>query len=160
MREFTHFNKQGRARMVDISGKKETERTAKARSSIFLSETVYEKITKQDVEKGDVLSVAQVAGIMAAKNTSQMIPMCHPLQLKSTDISFIWERHNKDYELIIDVLVKTKGRTGVEMEALTAASITALTVYDMCKSFGKDMIIGETYLLEKTGGKSGDYLRS
>lgn len=159
MSEFTHINEQGRARMVDISGKKITERTAWARSSIFVNENIYKAITSDEVKKGDVLSVAQVAGIMAAKNTDQIIPMCHPLQLRGVDISFTWNLAEDQYELIIESFVKTKGSTGVEMEALTAASVTALTVYDMCKSFDKGMTIGKTYLLEKTGGKSGDFSR-
>lgn len=159
MAEFTHFNEQGRARMVDISDKKETERIAQARSSIFVTKKIYEAITSQTVKKGDVLSVSQIAGIMAAKNTSQIIPMCHPLQLKGVDITFEWKVEEDQYELIIYAFVKTKGSTGVEMEALTAASVTALTIYDMCKSFDKGMVIGKTYLVEKKGGKSGDYRR-
>lgn len=157
MGEFTHFNKQGRAKMVDISEKHETERTAVASSSIIVTKEIYEKINSNAIEKGDVLAVAQVAGIMAAKNTSDWIPMCHPLQLKGIDISFDWELEDERYELQIQAFVKTKGSTGVEMEALTAASATALTIYDMCKAIDKGMVIGQTYLLSKKGGKSGDY---
>ncbi|MFD2046468.1 cyclic pyranopterin monophosphate synthase MoaC [Ornithinibacillus salinisoli] len=157
MSEFTHFNAQGRAQMVDISEKKETERLAVARSSVFVTEEIYKKITDRSIEKGDVLAVAQVAGIMAAKKTSDWIPMCHPLALKGIDIAFHWNTDDKMYELEIQVAVKTKGSTGVEMEALTAASATALTIYDMCKAIDKGMVIGNTYLLEKTGGKSGDF---
>ncbi|PAV27681.1 cyclic pyranopterin monophosphate synthase MoaC [Virgibacillus profundi] len=160
MSDFTHFNEQGRARMVDISEKNESERTALARSSVKVTEEIYEKITGNEIKKGDVLAVAQVAGIMAAKKTSDWIPMCHPLQLKGIDISFEWMVENNTYELQIEAFVKTKGSTGVEMEALTAASATALTIYDMCKAIDKGMIIGQTYLLEKKGGKSGDYYRS
>jgi cyclic pyranopterin phosphate synthase len=159
MSDFTHFNEQGRARMVDISDKKETERTASARSSVHVNEEIYTKVTGNKIEKGDVLAVAQIAGVMAAKKTSDWIPMCHPLQLKGIDISFNWAITGRDYELQIEALVKTKGSTGVEMEALTAASAAALTVYDMCKAIDKGMVIGKTYLLEKSGGKSGDYLR-
>ncbi|WP_404451223.1 cyclic pyranopterin monophosphate synthase MoaC [Virgibacillus necropolis] len=159
MADFTHFNQQGRAKMVDISEKKETERIAIARSSIVVTKEIYIKIVDQGIEKGDVLAVAQVAGIMAAKKTSDWIPMCHPLQLKGINISFDWNLSNNKYELIIEVFVKTKGSTGVEMEALTAASATALTVYDMCKAIDKGMVIGQTYLIEKKGGKSGDYTR-
>ena len=159
MSNFTHFNQQGRAKMVDISEKKDTERTARARSSIFVIEEIYIKVMEKEIAKGDVLAVAQVAGIMAAKKTSDWIPMCHPLQLKGIDISFDWNLANHNYELIIEVFVKTKGSTGVEMEALTAASATALTVYDMCKALDKGMVIGNTYLIQKKGGKSGDYLR-
>ncbi|MUV38521.1 Cyclic pyranopterin monophosphate synthase [Lentibacillus sp. JNUCC-1] len=159
MSEFTHFNEQGRARMVDIGDKSATERTAAARTSILVDQTIYEKITAGEVDKGDVLSVAQVAGIMAAKQTSSWIPMCHPLSLKAVDISFEWNLDGDEYELEIEAFVKTKGATGVEMEALTAASATALTVYDMAKALDKGMIIGPTYLFTKTGGKSGDFKR-
>ncbi|ALX50618.1 cyclic pyranopterin monophosphate synthase MoaC [Lentibacillus amyloliquefaciens] len=159
MSDFTHFNEQGRARMVDISEKSETERTASAVTSIHVTEEIYDNISANTMKKGDVLAVAQVAGIMAAKNTSQWIPMCHPLQLKGTDISFEWNIDDNHYELQIEASVKTKGSTGVEMEALTAASATALTVYDMCKALDKGMVIGETYLVSKTGGKSGNYKR-
>ncbi|WP_430788596.1 cyclic pyranopterin monophosphate synthase MoaC [Virgibacillus flavescens] len=160
MTDFTHFNQQGRAKMVDISEKAATERSAIARSSVFVTEEIYTKIVDQDIEKGDVLAVAQVAGIMAAKNTSDWIPMCHPLQLKGINITFDWNITDNTYELLIDAFVKTKGSTGVEMEALTAASATALTVYDMCKALDKGMVIGQIYLMEKKGGKSGDYTRS
>lgn len=160
MSKFTHFNKQGRARMVDISDKDTTERSAIARSSIFVTKKIYESIINATAKKGDVLGVAQIAGIMAAKNTPDIIPMCHPLQLKGIDITFDWNVDSDTYELLIEAFVKTKGSTGVEMEALTAASATALTVYDMCKAMDKGMVIGQTYLIEKKGGKSGDYHRS
>lgn len=159
MADFSHFNEQGRAKMVDISNKQLTTRTAEATTSVIVTKEIYEKITNRKVDKGDVLAVAQVAGIMAAKNTSQWIPMCHPLQLSGVNIKFEWEQINEQFELHIFVTVKTKGATGVEMEALTAASATALTVYDMCKSIDKGIVIGNTYLLSKTGGKSGDYIR-
>lgn len=159
MVDFTHFNDQGRAKMVDISDKSSTERTAVALSSIHVTETIYDKITTQNVAKGDVLSVAQVAGIMAAKKTSEWIPMCHPLSLKAIDITFDWHIEGDTHQLKIQAFVKTKGSTGVEMEALTAASATALTIYDMCKAIDKGMVIGETYLQEKKGGKSGNFHR-
>lgn len=159
MVDFTHFNEQGRAKMVDISEKSETERTATAISSVQVTKEIYQKITTNKINKGDVLSVAQVAGIMAAKKTSDWIPMCHPLQLKGIDISFDWKIDNDTYVLQIEAFVKTKGSTGVEMEALTAASATALTIYDMCKAIDKGMVIGQTYVLSKKGGKSGDYYR-
>lgn len=159
MAEFTHFNQQGRAQMVDISKKEETTRTARARSSVIVNKEIYQSIIDNKMKKGDVLAVAQVAGIMAAKKTSDWIPMCHPLQLKGVDITFDWKISQEEQELIIDVQVKTKGNTGVEMEALTAASATALTVYDMCKAVDKGMIIGQTFLMEKTGGKNGDFQR-
>ncbi|MBM7094771.1 MULTISPECIES: cyclic pyranopterin monophosphate synthase MoaC [Alteribacter] len=158
MGSFTHFNEQGRAKMVDISEKKETVRTAAARSGVIVNKEIYEGIREGTMKKGDVLAVAQVAGVMAAKNTSQWIPMCHPLSLSGVDIRFDWDTEEA-YKLLIEVHVKTKGSTGVEMEALTSASATALTVYDMCKALGKDMVIMPTYLLEKTGGKNGDFKR-
>ncbi|MDQ0232854.1 cyclic pyranopterin monophosphate synthase MoaC [Metabacillus malikii] len=159
MSEFTHFNEQGRAKMVDISEKDTTVRTARAKTSIEVGKEVYEKILNYEIGKGDVLSVAQVAGIMAAKQTSQVIPMCHPIPIKGVDIEFEWKTNDANYVLHIFSTVKTKGSTGVEMEALTAASITALTVYDMCKAIDKGMVIGPTYLKSKTGGKNGDYFR-
>lgn len=156
---FTHFNEQGRAKMVDITHKEDTVRIAVARTSVTVNEEIYEKMTNNAIEKGDVLAVAQVAGVMAAKKTADLIPMCHPLMLKGIDIAFAWEKEAEAYKLVITVTVKTKGSTGVEMEALTAASVCALTVYDMCKSLDKGMTIGPTYLVEKTGGKSGHYRR-
>lgn len=160
MSDFTHFNEQGRARMVDISNKSESVRTAEACSSVTVNEEIYRKINENKIEKGDVLSVAQVAGIMAAKKTSDWIPMCHPLQLSGVDLSFEWEEESDKFRLHIKGQVKTKGFTGVEMEALTAVSAAALTIYDMCKALDKGMVIGATYLEEKTGGKSGDYHRN
>ena len=146
--------------MVDITNKQETSRRAVARTSVVMGKEVYENITQLKNKKGDVLAVAQVAGIMGAKQTSSVIPMCHPIPITGVDLSFRWEQNeNKQYELIIEVEVKTKGSTGVEMEALTAVSITALTVYDMCKAVDKAMVIGPTYLLEKSGGTSGDFNR-
>lgn len=160
MSSFTHFNEQGHAKMVDISNKKVTVRTAIARSSVIVTRDIYDKIVSNEIGKGDVLAVAQIAGIMAAKRTSDIIPMCHPLLLKGVDVSFDWHIEDDQHRLLIEVKVKTEGSTGVEMEALTAASAAALTVYDMCKAIDKGMIIGETYLLEKTGGKNGDYVRT
>ncbi|UOQ48976.1 cyclic pyranopterin monophosphate synthase MoaC [Gracilibacillus caseinilyticus] len=159
MSDFSHINEQGRAKMVDITDKKVTSRTAIARSSILVNEEIYTKITDKQIGKGDVLSVAQVAGVMAAKQTSNIIPMCHPLPLSGVNIQFDWENDGDQFELVITVEAKTKGSTGVEMEAMTAATSTALTVYDMCKAVDKGMIIGQTYLIEKTGGKSGIYRR-
>lgn len=157
MNHLTHMNEQGRAKMVDISDKEPTLRVAVACSSIKVNKTIYQAIVENKIKKGDVLAVAQVAGIMAAKNTSQWIPMCHPIHLTGVDIHFDWEI--EPYSLLITVTVKTMGSTGVEMEALTAASATALTVYDMCKAVDKGMLIGQTYLKSKTGGKSGDFSR-
>ena len=161
MAEFTHFDKYGRARMVDISDKAETARVAVARSGIQMTKEVYKNITEQRNKKGDVLSVAEVAGIMGAKQTASLIPMCHPIPISGVSISFEWKEADIDrYELVIIAKVKTVGSTGVEMEALTAASVTALTVYDMCKAIDKGMIVSETLLLEKSGGNSGDFSRS
>ncbi|MCE4051938.1 MULTISPECIES: cyclic pyranopterin monophosphate synthase MoaC [Bacillaceae] len=162
MKSFTHFNDEGRAKMVDISEKSETARIAVAHSSIIVNKYIYDSIIHNTIKKGDVLAVAQVAGIMAAKKTSDLIPMCHPISLKGVDISFRWEEEGQEqeaYRLVIEVSAKTIGSTGVEMEALTAASVTALTIYDMCKSIDKGMVIGETYLLEKSGGINGPYKR-
>jgi cyclic pyranopterin monophosphate synthase len=156
---FTHFNGQGHAKMVDITEKSETVRTATAKTSVIVNEEIYQHITNRTIKKGDVLAVAQVAGIMAAKKTADIIPMCHPLMLKGVDIHYHWHVEHDKYELVITAKVKTKGSTGVEMEALTAASVCALTVYDMCKALDKGIVIGPTYLLEKSGGKSGDYRR-
>lgn len=155
--EFTHFNEQGRAKMVDISDKEITKREATATSMVKMLPTTLQKIKEGKIGKGDVLSVAQVAGIMAAKKTSEWIPMCHPLALNGVNISFT---DNDIDELYIIVTVKITGKTGVEMEALTAASATALTIYDMCKALQKDMIIGPTQLMKKTGGVHGDFERT
>lgn len=161
MTNFTHFNEQGRARMVDISQKNETIRKAIAQSSIIVNKEIFEEIANGMNKKGDVFAVAQVAGIMASKQTAQIIPMCHPIALTGVNITFDWliDEAANHYEIIIQTEVKTKGSTGVEMEALTSASVTALTIYDMCKAVDKTMIIGPTMLLKKTGGKSGDFTR-
>lgn len=161
MTKLTHFNEQGRAQMVDVSQKNDTVRTAIAKSSVIVNKTIYEEIKEGANKKGDVFAVAQVAGIMSAKQTSTLIPMCHPLPLSAVNITFEWSLDVQQdlYEILIEAEVKTKGPTGVEMEALTAVSIAALTVYDMCKAADKNMIIGPTMLLKKTGGKNGDYSR-
>lgn len=161
MTELTHFNDQGRAHMVDVTEKSETQRTAKAKSSIRINEEIYRQIKEGTNKKGDVLAVAQIAAVMAAKNTAQIIPMCHPLALSGVNAEFDWviDEDKAHYQIDIYVTVKVKGPTGVEMEALTAASAAALTIYDMCKAAGKEMVIGPTMLLSKTGGKSGDYTR-
>ncbi|MDQ1911616.1 cyclic pyranopterin monophosphate synthase MoaC [Paenibacillus sp. GD4] len=154
MADLTHFNEQGRARMVDISEKQETSRTATAKTTVTMRPDTLALIKEGRIGKGDVLAVSQVAAIMAAKKTSDWIPMCHPLSLTGVDVSFA---DNGTNELYIEATVKTKGLTGVEMEALTAVSAAALTVYDMCKAAEKGMQIGPTLLVTKTGGKSGDY---
>ncbi|KPV58953.1 MULTISPECIES: cyclic pyranopterin monophosphate synthase MoaC [Paenibacillus] len=150
----THLNEQGRARMVDISDKQETVRTATARTTVTMLPATLELIRQGGIAKGDVLAVAQVAAVMAAKKTSDWIPMCHPIALTGVDVRF---SDNGEGQLYIEATVRTKGQTGVEMEALTAVSAAALTVYDMCKAAEKTMQIGPTLLLSKTGGKSGDF---
>ena len=151
--ELTHFNEQGRARMVDVSEKAQTFRVARAEATVRMAKTTMDKIREGTIGKGDVLAVAQVAGIMAAKKNSELIPMCHPLLLTKVDISFSIE----DTALHILSEVRCRGETGVEMEALTAVSVAALTVYDMCKAVQRDMKIDNVHLLYKEGGKSGVY---
>ncbi|MFC0393426.1 cyclic pyranopterin monophosphate synthase MoaC [Paenibacillus mendelii] len=152
--ELTHFNEQGRARMVDVSDKEVTARKATASTTVKMAPETLARIKEGTISKGDVLAVAQVAGIMAAKKTSDWIPMCHPLPL--TGVNLVFSDNHSD-ELYIEGTVKTTGKTGVEMEALTAVTAAALTVYDMCKALQKDIVIGPTQLVSKTGGKSGDY---
>ncbi|MFC8685745.1 cyclic pyranopterin monophosphate synthase MoaC [Brevibacillus porteri] len=154
--QLTHFNEQNRARMVDVSEKDVTKRVAVAESQISMKPKTLARIREGRIEKGDVLAVAQVAGVMAAKKTWEIIPMCHPLPLTGIDIQFAFV---DETTLAITGTVKTTGKTGVEMEALTAVSVAALTVYDMCKAMDKEMIIGPTSLQSKTGGKSGDFHR-
>lgn len=153
MEDLTHINEQGRARMVDVSEKNITLRTAEAYGVIHTDKEIVEMIKSGGIKKGDVLAVAQVGGIMAAKRTSDIIPMCHPINTTGIDISFNINSDNIE----IFSRVKCKGETGVEMEALTAVSAAALTIYDMCKALQKDMVISEIKLISKTGGKSGDY---
>ena len=153
--DFTHFNEQGRARMVDVSEKAPTLRTAAAAGRVKMLPSTVEAIRTGGAPKGDVLAVAQVAGIMAAKRTCELIPMCHPLQLTGVDVRF--ELTEDTVEIRAEV--RCKGETGVEMEALTAVSAAALTVYDMCKALQKDMEITDIRLLSKSGGKSGDFIR-
>ena len=154
--DFTHFNTQGRARMVDVSDKAPSDRAATAAGTIHMLPSTADAIRTGGVPKGDVLAVAQVAGIMAAKRTSEIIPMCHPLALTGADIRFALREDAVD----IEATVRCHGETGVEMEALHAVSAAALTVYDMCKALQNDMVISDIRLLEKTGGKSGDFRRT
>ena len=151
--ELTHLNAQGRARMVDVTAKQETYRTAIAEGSVRMAPETLELIRTNGTPKGDVLAAAQIAGIMAAKRTHELIPMCHPLRLTGIDINFDF----RETAVHIQAEVKCKGETGVEMEALTAVSTAALTIYDMCKAVQKDMEITDVRLCRKTGGKSGDY---
>ena len=153
--DFTHINEEGRARMVDVSEKDITARTATATATVKVNPETMALIRSGGIKKGDVLSVAQVAGIMAAKKTSDIIPMCHPLFITGADISF----ELTDTEIHIISTVKCTGKTGVEMEALTAAATAALTVYDMCKAVQRDIEITDVMLLSKSGGKSGEFVR-
>ncbi|MGR6835271.1 cyclic pyranopterin monophosphate synthase MoaC [Syntrophomonas erecta] len=155
--EITHINEQGRARMVDVTEKSDTARVARAQAIVRMQVSTLQAIKDGAVKKGDVLAVAQVAGVMGAKQTPALIPMCHPLMLTSVDISFEFE--DLKGRLIINTQVKTTGKTGVEMEAITAAAVAALTVYDMTKAIDRWMEIESVKLLEKSGGKSGHLLR-
>lgn len=155
--DFTHINDEGRARMVDVTNKADTERIAVAQAVVVMQPETLQAIKTGGVKKGDVLGVAQVAGIMGAKQTSNLIPMCHPLMLSSVDISYELDEVNS--AITITGTVKTTGKTGVEMEALTAVSIAALTIYDMSKAIDRWMEIREIKLLEKSGGKSGHVIR-
>ena len=155
--EFTHFNHQGRARMVDVSEKADTLRTATAKSRVLLNADTYALVKSGGIKKGDVLTTAQIAGIMGAKRTPDVIPMCHPIALTGADISF--ELDDENHTIDIFATTKCTGPTGVEMEAMTAASIAALTVYDMSKAAQRDIIIESICLLRKPGGKSGEFRR-
>ncbi|NPV26126.1 MAG: cyclic pyranopterin monophosphate synthase MoaC [Firmicutes bacterium] len=157
MAEFTHFNEAGRARMVDVTGKADTQREAVARGRITMQPATLTRILQGEMTKGDVLGVAQVAGIMGAKQTSQLIPMCHPLFLTGVDLTFWPDLSNNCIN--IEAKVRTTGKTGVEMEALTAVAVAALAIYDMCKAVDKGMTIENVRLVEKTGGKSGTFRR-
>lgn len=151
----SHLNKEGHAKMVDVTEKAITKRTAIAKATLTMLPETLVRIIEGGIKKGDVLAVSQVAGIMAAKKTPEIIPMCHPLLLTSVNIEF--DHNIFKSELYIKSTVSLHGKTGVEMEALTAVSVSALTVYDMCKAIDKGIIIKEIKLLEKTGGKSGEY---
>lgn len=153
--EFTHFDDQGNARMVDVSDKDTTERAATATGSIQMNQEAMDAILQKKVKKGDVLTVAQVAGIMAAKHTSDLIPMCHPLALTKAEVTFKIEEEKQTIHVFCTT--KLKGRTGVEMEALTGAMVSLLTIYDMCKAIDRSMTIREVHLVEKMGGKSGHF---
>lgn len=158
MKKLTHLDKKGKARMVDVSEKPTTLREAVAKGSVYMKKETFNLIKKGNVQKGDVLGTARLAGIMAAKRTSEIIPLCHPLNITSVDINFrLDEKKNK---IEIESHVKTVGQTGVEIEALTAVSVAALTIYDMCKVVDREMTISEIMLIEKRGGKSGTFKRS
>ena len=154
--DFTHFGEHGRAKMVDVSEKALTTREAVAQGTVMMKPETLKRIKTGGIKKGDVLAVAQVAGIMAAKKTHELVPMCHPLQITGVDIDFAI----KDPDQIeVKATVRTTDRTGVEMEALTAVSVAALTIYDMCKAVDRAMIINDIKLMKKSGGKSGVYER-
>ena len=153
MAKLSHFDREGRARMVDVSAKPVTKRTAIASGRVLMKAQTLERIVNKKIEKGDVLGVARVAGIMAAKRTGEIIPMCHPLAIDSVEIQF--QPDGRRSEVRIEVRVKSTGKTGVEMEALTATAAAALTIYDMCKAVDRGMKIENIRLVRKSGGKSG-----
>ena len=155
--ELTHINEEGRAKMVDVSEKIDTAREAIAIGSVSMKRETLERIKEGTISKGDVLAVAQVGGIMGAKNTPQIIPMCHPIMISGCDISFKIDFENNKIE--ITATTKTVGKTGIEMEALTAVSTAALTIYDMCKAIDREMVINNIMLVKKSGGKSGIFER-
>ena len=158
MNDFTHFGPDGRAKMVDVGEKPVNVRTAVAAGRVLVNRETFEKIRSGGMKKGDVLSVAQVAGIMGAKHTPDIIPMCHPILIGGIDMDLSLDEKRCSVE--IQAEVRCDGRTGVEMEALTAVSVAALTVYDMCKAVQKDMVISDIRLLSKTGGIHGDFERT
>ena len=156
MSDLTHFDESGRSRMVDITEKGVTAREALARGSVEMQPDTLKKILDREMSKGDVLEVARLAGIMAAKRTSTLIPLCHPLPITSIEISF---EPTNDRMIRIEALVKTVDRTGIEMEALTAVCVAALTIYDMCKAIDRGMTIQKVELIRKSGGKSGLFIK-
>lgn len=155
--ELTHFDKDGRSRMVDVTEKESTFRVATASGKIYMKKETLERILDKKIEKGDVFGVARVAAIMGLKKTSDLIPMCHPLNITAADVYF--EPNMEESYVEIKVIVKLSGKTGVEMEALTGVSIAALTIYDMCKAVDKEMVIKDIMLIYKSGGKSGTFVR-
>ncbi|MGI6225062.1 MAG: cyclic pyranopterin monophosphate synthase MoaC [Peptococcales bacterium] len=157
MGELTHFDQNGQARMVDVTEKTETTREAIARGEIFMAQETLALVAQGKMAKGDVLQVARIAGIMGVKETSRLIPMCHPLNIGAVQIDFSLDEVQS--KVLIECRVKIKGQTGVEMEALTGVNIAALTIYDMCKAVDKNMVIENIRLIKKTGGKSGTYQR-
>jgi cyclic pyranopterin phosphate synthase len=156
MPKLTHFDKKGRAKMVDVSKKAETVREAVVRGSVFMNRKTFEQIMSGKIAKGDVFAVAKVAGIMAAKKTSEIIPMCHPLHLSHVEINFF--PFEKESRINIEARVKIKAQTGVEMEGFVAVASAGLTIYDMCKAIDRGMVLTDIHLVKKTGGKSGTYL--
>jgi len=157
MKDFAHLDKKGNVRMVDVTEKKLTLRTAAAEGTISMNPDTFEKIETHAIEKGNVLETARIAGILAAKKTADLIPMCHPLNLSHAKIDFFPDPKTSSIKIVSEI--RLTGKTGAEMEALTAVSVAALTIYDMCKSLDKGMKISDIVLLSKTGGKSGTYTR-
>jgi len=157
MAELTHVDAEGKAHMVDVSDKLATQRKAVAEAAITMSAATLQLIKEGGHKKGDVLTVARIAGIQAAKKCSELIPLCHPLMLTSIDVDLQLDEANNQVRILASC--KLTGQTGVEMEALTAASVAALTIYDMCKAVDRGMVIGEVRLLEKLGGRSGQWMR-
>jgi cyclic pyranopterin phosphate synthase len=157
MAEFTHLDEKNKARMVDVTGKKKSLREAIAEGKVLMKPETVQEIEAGKVAKGDVFGVAKIAGIMAAKRTGDIIPMCHPLELTGIDIDFTSDPERG--EITIEAKVRTVGRTGVEMEAMTAVSTAALTIYDMCKSADREIVLSDIRLLKKSGGKSGTFVR-
>ena len=155
MPELSHVDGQGRANMVDVADKTDTVRIAQASGRIRMSALAFDRVVNNNHKKGDVIATARIAGIQAAKQCANLIPLCHPLMLSKVAVEFELDAQNN--EIIINSLCKLTGKTGVEMEALTAASVAALTIYDMCKAVDKGMVITQLQLMEKTGGKSGDW---
>ena len=158
MADFTHFNEQGRAKMVDVGEKPVTVRTAVAAARVLVNEQTFALIRSGGMKKGDVLTVAQIAGVMGAKRTPELIPMCHPILIDGIDLKLSLDETRCSVEILASV--SCAGRTGVEMEALTAAATAALTVYDMCKAVQKDMVVTDLRLISKSGGVHGDFERS
>ena len=154
--KLNHFDSKGNAIMVDVTEKNVTERKAIAKGKIFVNDETYKRILDGNMTKGDVLGVARIAGIMATKKTSDLIPMCHPLMLTKSQIDFEFNEEEKSITVIS--IVKLSGKTGVEMEALTGVNVALLTIYDMCKAIDKNMVISDIHLVEKTGGKSGNFI--
>ena len=157
MSDFTHFNEQGRAKMVDVGEKPVSQRVAVAGAKVLVNENTFNLIKSGGMKKGDVLTVAQIAGVMGAKRTPDIIPMCHPILMDGINLDLSLDEERLSVEIKAEV--RCDGRTGVEMEALSAVSIAALTVYDMCKAVQKDMVISDIRLISKTGGVHGDYYR-
>ena len=157
MSTFTHLDEEGRVRMVDVSDKDATVREAVAQGVITMQPETFDLIREQKVKKGNVLETARIAGVLAAKRTAELIPMCHPLSITHVQVDF--SPHPETHSIRIEAVVRVVGKTGVEMEALTAVSIAALTIYDMCKSYDRAMTISDLYLLKKSGGKSGTFVR-